>query len=188
MNEPYPGGRGGGHQPHPGGRRRRDRWPNNDWYRPRRGQERGSDPREVSGERGGEDHRRHGGHRRPELDQTTVDWAAVDQTTVDWAVVDPTAALEPRGRKKGRNLSLINLDWTLISRKWALIAGAALFLIDTFLMADGFTRPVAMVSRILLIFIWLLSLAAVVVLWLRGSSRFSIQNLFVRAKTKPHQR
>ena len=102
--------------------------------------------------------------------------------------MDQTAALDPRGRKAGRNWPLINLNWALISRNWALIAGMVFFLMDTFLMADGFARPVAMASRVLVIFIWLISLAAVALLWLRGSSKVSIQNPFVRAETRAHQR
>lgn len=151
MNEPYPGGPGGGYQSRRGGRRQPDRWPDDDWNRP----------------------------RRPELDQTTV-----DQMTA----VDQTAALDPRGRKAGRNWPPINVNWALISRNWALIGGMAFFLVDTFLMADGFARPVATASRVLVIFIWLISLAAVALLWLRGSAKFSIQNPFVRAETKAHQR
>jgi hypothetical protein len=181
MNESHSGGPGGGYQSRPGGRRQPDHWPDDDWNRLRPGQERGPDPREASGERG---RQRYAGHRRPELDQTTVD----QFTAVDRAVVDQTAALDPQGREAGRNRPLINLNWALISRNWALIGGLVFFLIDTFLMADGFARPVAMASRVLVTFIWLISLAAVALLWLRGSSRFSIQNPFVRAETGAHQR
>jgi hypothetical protein len=39
-------------------------------------------------------------------------------------------------------------------------------------MADGFARPVATGARVLVIFIWLISLAVVALLWLRGSSSF----------------
>ena len=66
-------------------------------------------------------------------------------------------------------------------RNWALIAGAVFFLIDTLLMADGFARPVAIGSRFLVIFIWLISLAAIALLWLRASPRFFRQSPLVRA-------
>ena len=58
-------------------------------------------------------------------------------------------------------------------RNWALVAGTVFFLADTVLMADGFTRPVATQSRVLVIFVWLISVAAAVLLWLRGSPKFS---------------
>lgn len=178
MQEPYPSGPGGGYQPHPGGGDQPDQldhWPIDDWFRPQLGQERGPDPREVSAERGRGGRHRHGGRRRPELDRTVA-----DRTVADRTVADQAAVLVPRVPKAGRDWPLINLNWALISRNWALIAGMVFFLIDTFLMADGFARPVAMASRVLVIFIWLISLAAVALLWLRGTSRFSIQNPFVR--------
>ena len=107
---------------------------------------------------------RRAGRRRPELELTTVD--------------QPIAVDRPS----------INVNWALISRNWALMAGLVFFLIDTFLMADGFARPVALASRVVVMFIWLVSVAAVGVLWLRGSSKFSIQNPFVRAETGTHRR
>jgi hypothetical protein len=107
---------------------------------------------------------RRAGRRRPELELTTVD--------------QPIAVDRPS----------INVNWALISRNWALMAGLVFFFIDTFLMADGFTRPVALASRVLVTFIWLVSVAAVAVLWLRGSSKFSIQNPLVRAETGTHRR
>jgi hypothetical protein len=120
---------------------------------------------------------------------TAVDaFTAVDRAAVDRAAVDRTAALAPQGRKAGLNWPPIDLNWAAIRRDWALIAGMVFFLIDTFLMVDGFASPVATLSRVLVIFIWLISLAAVALLWLRGSFKFSIQNPFVRAETKAHQR
>ena len=107
---------------------------------------------------------RRAGRRRPELELTTVD--------------QPIAVDRPS----------INVNWALISRNWALMAGLVFFLIDTFLMADGFARPVALASRVVVMFIWLVSVAAVGVLWLRGSSKFSIQNPLVRAETGTHRR
>ena len=107
---------------------------------------------------------RRAGRRRPELELTTVD--------------QPIAVDRPS----------INVNWALISRNWALMAGLVFFFIDTFLMADGFARPVALASRVVVMFIWLVSVAAVGVLWLRGSSKFSIQNPLVRAETGTHRR
>jgi uncharacterized membrane protein len=81
----------------------------------------------------------------------------------------------PQERKAGRN--------------WALIAGVVFFLIDTLLMTDGFARPVAIGSRVLVTFIWLISLAAVALLWLRASPRFFKQSRLVRAiraETRAH--
>jgi hypothetical protein len=163
MNEPYPGGPGGGYQSRPGGRRQPDHWPNDD-------------------DRAGR--YRHGGRRRPELELTTVD----QPIAVDRPVADQTAVLDSRGRPAGRSRPSINVNWALISRNWALRAGLVFFLIDTFLMADGFARPVALASRVLVTFIWLISVAAVGMLWLRSSSKFSIQNPFVRAETGTHRR
>ena len=233
MNEPYPGGAGGGYQPHPGGRRQPsqpdpwpdqpDPWPGDLSY----GQERGPDPHDVSGERGRRRHQRHGHRRQPDADETTVDQitaldrlAALDnqgpkagvnwvqrrhqprgngrrpeleQTTVDQIVADQvmagqTAVFTPHERKADLNWARISLDWARNSRNWTLIAGLVFFLFDTFLMADGFARPVAVASRVVVIFIWLISLIALALLWLRGSSKFSVQNPFVRAETGAHQR
>lgn len=73
----------------------------------------------------------------------------------------------PRQREAGRN--------------WALIVGAVFFLIDTLLTADGFARPVATGSRVLVVFVWLISLAAIALLWLRASPRFFKHSPVVRA-------
>ena len=177
MNEPYPGGPGGRRQPD-----RPDPRPFDAWYRPQDAQERELPPREVPAERGRGRHYR--GHRRPELDQTTVDQI----TALAPEVVDQPPLLAPEGRGAGLNWVPTNLSWALISQNWALMVGVAFFLIDTFLMADGFASPVAIASRVLVIFIWLISLVAVALLWLRGSSRFSIQNPFVRTKADAHRR
>jgi len=66
----------------------------------------------------------------------------------------------------------LNLQEHKAGRNWAQIAGTVFFLIDTLVMADGFARPVATGARVLVIFIWLISLAVVALLWLRGSSSF----------------
>jgi hypothetical protein len=128
-------------------------------------------------------HQPRGNGRRPDLDQTTV-----DQIVADQVMAGQTAVLVPRERKADLNWVRISRNWARDSRNWALIAGVVFFLFDTFLMADGFARPVAMASRVLMIFIWLISLSAIALLWLRGASRFSIQNPFVRAGTGAHQR
>jgi hypothetical protein len=112
----------------------------------------------------------------------------VDQITALAPEVDQPPLPAPQRRGAGLNWVPTNLSWALISRNWALMVGVAFFLIDTFLMADGFASPVAISSRVLVIFIWLISLVAVALLWLRGSSRFSIQNPFVRTKADAHRR
>lgn len=168
MNEPYPGGRR-----QPNHANQPNNWPDNDWFRQERLPERGPGPRDVATERGPGGHQRYGSHRRPELTQTTV-----DQLTV---------VHRPAARYSERRLP-VNLNSALISRNWALIAGLLFFLIDTIVMADGFTRPVGAASRLLVIFIWLASVVVVALLWLRGSSRFSIQNPFVRVETDAHER
>jgi hypothetical protein len=53
------------------------------------------------------------------------------------------------------------------SQRWAVIAGALFFLFDTVLMVIGFTRGVGTGSLVLIIFIWLVSLAVLGVLGLR---------------------
>jgi len=195
MNEPYPGGPSHGYQSHPGGRqpdrRQPDRRPDDDWRRPQRGQERWPQPGEVSGEPGQGGQQRHGRRRRPELDQTTVDQI----TVVDGAVAGQTEFLDLQEHRAGWSWRSINWNWSVISRNWAVIsrnpvlmAGLVLFLIDTFLMADGFASPVATTSRVMVVFIWLVSLAAFALLWLRGSSKFSLQNPFVRVETEAQQR
>lgn len=174
MNEPYPGGPSGGYQPYPGGRRQpsqpdeADHWLNDGWFRPQYDQERGPGPREVPGERGRGGRHRQGRRGRPELDQTGADRTGADQTGAD-----QTAIPDPQLRTAARN--------------WALVAGMVFFLVDTSVMADGFTRPVAMASRVLVILIWLISLAVVALLWLRGSPNFSVQHPF-RSGIRAHQR
>lgn len=195
MNEPYPGEPGGGYRPHPGRRPANqvdqpNNWPNNDWF----GREHGPDPRDASGEHGRGRHQRngdgfrvqrrhHGSRLRPESAQTTV-----DQIRADQVLAAPTAALASREREANLSPAQASLNWARNRRNWALIAGVLFFLVDTFLMVDGFTRPVAMASRMLVVFIWLVSLVAVGLLWLRGSSRFAIQSPLVRTETGSHQR
>jgi hypothetical protein len=151
MYEPFPGEP----EPYPDGSRQPDDWPYDDWFHPQRGQERASGPHDVAGEHGRGRRHRHGLRRRHTRTWTTA--------------LDPeaTAVDLHHERKAGRN--------------WALIAGAVFFLIDTLLMADGFARPVAIGSRVLVIFIWLISLAAIALLWLRASPRFFKQSPLVRA-------
>lgn len=163
MYEPYSGGRDG-YQPYPGGSRQPDQpdhWPDDEWFRPQRGQERGPSPHDIADERGRGRHHHHGDRRRPGPDRTTA--RDLQATVVD--------LLE---RKAGRN--------------WALIVGAVFFLVDTLLLADGFARPVGVGSRVLVIFIWLISLAAVALLWLRSSSMFFKSSLLIRAGARAHQR
>jgi hypothetical protein len=63
---------------------------------------------------------------------------------------------------------------------WVPVVGTVFFLIDTFLTADGFARPTDIGSRVLVIFIWLVSLAAVALLWLRAAPKFFEQGPLVR--------
>jgi hypothetical protein len=132
-------------------------------------------------------HQPHGNGRRPGLDQTTV-----DQIVADQVIAGQTAVFTPHETPHERGADLdwarSSLNWARDRRNWALIAGLVFFLFDTFLLADGFARPVAMSSRVLVIFIWLVSLFVIALLWLRGSSKFSVQNPFVRTGTGAHQR
>ena len=112
----------------------------------------------------------------------------MDQIRADQVVRAPTSVLGQQGREANLGWAHASLSWARDSRNWALIAGLVFFLFDTFLTADGFARPVSTTSRVLVIFIWLISLAAVGLLWLRGASKFSIQNPFVRGETRAHQR
>lgn len=111
-----------------------------------------------------------------------------------WPSDDDRAGRYRRAGRRRPELELTTVDQPIavdrpsINVNWALMAGLVFFFIDTFLMADGFTRPVALASRVLVMFIWLVSVAAVAVLWLRGSSKFSIQNPLVRAETGTHRR
>jgi hypothetical protein len=91
-------------------------------------------------------------------------------------------------REENLSWAQTSRNWARDSRNWALIVGLVFFLVDTLFMADGFTSPVSVGSRVLVIFIWLVSLAVVGVLYLRGPAKFSIQNPFVRADTGAHQR
>lgn len=75
----------------------------------------------------------------------------------------------------------LNLQEHKAGRNWAQIAGTVFFLIDTLVMADGFARPVATGARVLVIFIWLISLAVVALLWLRGSSSF-LKSAFLKLR------
>lgn len=59
-----------------------------------------------------------------------------------------------------------------VGRNWAVITGTVFFVIDTLVMANGFARPVGTGSRVLVIVIWLIALTAIVLLWLRASSKF----------------
>jgi hypothetical protein len=162
MYEPAPGEPGGGYEPYPDGSRQPDAWPYYDWFRPQRGQERGSGPDDVAGEHSRKRRHRHGVHRR---------------LAPAW-----TMALDPEATAPDPEATAVDLAHERkAGRYWALIAGAVFFLIDTLLMADGFARPVAIGSRVLVIFIWLISLAAIALLWLRASPRFFKQNPLVRA-------
>jgi hypothetical protein len=57
-------------------------------------------------------------------------------------------------------------------RNWARITGTVFFGIDTILQILGLAQPGAAGSRVLGLIIWLVGLAAVVLLWRRSSSAF----------------
>lgn len=78
----------------------------------------------------------------------------------------------------------LNLQEHKAGRNWAHIVGTVFFLIDTLVMADSFARPVGAGSRVLVIFIWLISLTVVALLWLRSSSSFLESTLVKSALLK----
>lgn len=164
MHESQPGGPGGGYLPQHGRTGQPDqpaRQPGDDWFRPQRGQPCEPSPRDLPAVYGG----RHNlpVNRPLNLPVNRPLNLPLDRPRFNPLLrvtsVDPVALMVREELKPGRN--------------WALIVGTVFFLADTVLMAEGFTRPVAMASRVLVIFIWLISVAAAVLLWLRGSRRFS---------------
>jgi hypothetical protein len=203
MNEPYPGGPGGGNRPYPGGRRQLDQPDlfrrDDDQYRPQHGQQRGPEPRNGADEPGRGRHHRDDDSRRPDPDWTP-DWNP-DRTQgrtlgrTPGRIPDRTSGRTP-GRTKALALRATSLDLNATSvdlpavvtdlperragRNWTLIAGAAFFLLDTVLMVDGFFQPAAVGSRVLVIFIWLISLAAIALLWLRISPASFQRNPLIR--------
>jgi len=172
MHESQPGGPGGEFQPYPGRAgqpgqpdQRPDQRPGDDWFRPPRGQPREPGPRDLPAVYGG----RHNlpANRPPNLPANRPPNLPVSRPLdrprfnpfLRVTSVDLMALTVLEERKPGRN--------------WALVVGTVFFLADTILMAEGFTRPVATEGRVLVIFIWLISVAAVLLLWLRGSAKFS---------------
>lgn len=163
MREPNPDGRGGGS-------RQPDNQHDDDWFIPQGGMQRGPDPRDVAGELGHGRHHHNESRRRLNVDRTRALFLRTTSVDLRATSLDlKVAPMEPlelqglQGRKAGRN--------------WVPIAGTALFLVDTIFMADGFASPVSIGSRLLVIFIWLVSLAVVAVLWLRASPRLFEQAL-----------
>jgi hypothetical protein len=165
MHEPYPDGPGDGDQANPRGGRQPDYRRRDEWFRPQRGEEREPGRRDVAGERDRGRHGRQGERRRPapnrtralNLQATSLD---LNATSVDLPAIAPEL-LEPPRLAEGK-----------AGRKWVPIAGSVLFLIDTIVMADGFAQPVSIGSRMLVIFIWLVSVVAIAALWLRASPRW----------------
>ena len=168
MHESQPGGPGGDYRPH-GRAGQPDQQPGDDWFRPERGQPREPGPRDLPAVYGGR-------HDRPVSRPPNLPVSRPLNLPVNRSLnrpldrprfnpflrvtsVDLMALTVREERKRGRN--------------WALVAGTVFFLADTVLMADGFTRPVATQSRVLVVFVWLISVAAAVLLWLRGSPKFS---------------
>lgn len=210
MHDPYPGG---SRQPVQPDRYWRDGnepadWRDGEWFRPQPDQERGPAP----GERGrGGRHQRHGGRRRPDPDQTKVlepqsralESRPQPPVPRPQALVVRPQTLEPRSRvlmpRFTLDLRATAVDLPALAtgfrerkvgRNSVLIAGTVFFLIDTLLMADGFAKPEAIGSRVLVIFIWLVSLGAVALLWLRAAPRQSalVRALWARLRTAPRRR
>lgn len=162
MHEPYPDGPGEGQQANPGDGRQPDYRRDDDWFVPQRVQEPEPGRLGVTGERDRGRHHRQGERRRPAANRTralNVQATSVDlnATSVDLPAIAPEL-LEPPEFPGGKT-----------GRKWVPVAGSVLFLIDTVVMADGFAQPVSIGSKLLVIFIWLVSVAAIGALWLRAS-------------------
>lgn len=170
MHESHPGGPGGDYRPQhrragqpdqPDQPQQPEQQPGDDWFRPQRGQPREPGPRDLPAVYGG---RRSLPVSRPlSLPVSRPPDRPLDRPRFSPLLrvtsVDLVALMVHEERKPGLN--------------WALIVGTAFFLADTMLMAEGFTRPVPAASRVLVIFVWLISVAAAVLLWLRGSAKFS---------------
>jgi hypothetical protein len=180
MHESQPGGPGDYRPQHgragqPDQSGQPDRQPFDDWFRPQRGQPREPGPRAP-------------GPREPApLEPTRLDLPAVYGGRHNLPASRPRnlpvnrppnlPVNRPRFSPFLRVTSVDLLALTVLeerkpARNWALV-GTVFFLADTVLMAEGFTRPVATQARVVVIFIWLISVAAAVVLWLRGSAKFS---------------
>ena len=165
MHESQPGGPGGDYRPQHGRAGQPDQRPGDDWFRPERGQPREPGPRDLPAVYGG--HHNLPANRPLNLPANRPLNLPVNRPLdrprfnpfLRVTSVDLTALTVREERNRGRN--------------WALVAGTVFFLADTILMADGFTRPVATQSRVLVIFVWLISAAAAVLLWMRGSAKFS---------------
>jgi hypothetical protein len=164
MHESQPGGPGGDYRPQHGRAGQPDQpdqQPGGDWFRPQRGQSREPGPRDLPAVYGGR--RNLPASRSLGLPASRPVSRPVDRPRfhpfLRVTSVDLMALTVREERKPGRN--------------WALIVGTVFFLADTVLMAEGFTRPMATQARVLVIFIWLISVAAAVLLWLRGSPKFS---------------
>jgi hypothetical protein len=197
MHEFQPGGPGGDYRPQHGraGQPEQpdqlDQRPGDDWFRPQRGQPREPGPREP-GPRdlpAVYDGPRNLPASRP------VNLPASRPLNLPVSRPADRPRFHPFLRVTSVDLMALNVhEECKPGGNWALIAGTVFFLADTILMADGFTRPVPMGSRVLVIFIWLVSVAVVALLWLRGSPRFS--GLFkqrplagvTRARTGSHSR
>jgi hypothetical protein len=164
MHESQPGGPGGDYRPQHGRTGQPDQWPD-DWFRPQRGQPREPGPRDLPAVYGGR-------HNLP---------ASRPRNLPASRPLNLPASRPPDRPRFSPFLRVTSVDLLALTvheeRKpggnWALVAGTVFFLADTVLMAEGFTRPVATGARVLVIFIWLVSVAAVVLLWLRGSAKFS---------------
>jgi len=188
MNQSYPGGPGDRYQPNPGrggqpdqrpdddwpDRRPDDDWPdqrpNDNWFRPQHGQQRDPGTRDVA-------------IRRPDPRDMAISRSdprdvATGRRHGDVDLPRFVPRFDPRLRATSVDLAATVLDRTVLKvgkpgRTWALILGTVFFLVDTLFMAEGFARPIAIGSRVLVIFIWLVSVAAAALLWLRSSPKFA---------------
>jgi hypothetical protein len=181
MHESQPGGPGGEFRPQhgragqpgqPGQPDQPDQpgqRPGDDWFRPQRSQPREPGPRDLPAVYGGR-------HNLPANRPLSLPANRTLSLPVSRPLDRPLD--RPRFNPFLRVTSVDLMALTVYEerkpgRNWALIVGTVFFLADTALMAEGFTRPVATASRVLVIFVWLISVAAAALLWLRGSARFS---------------
>ena len=185
MHESQPGGPGGDYRPQHGRAGQPDqpgKQPGDDWFRPPRGQSRESAPREPAPrEPGSRDLPAvYGGRHLPASRPLNLPVSRPPNLPANRPFNLP--ANRPLDRPRfSPFLRVTSVDLLALTvheertpgRSLALGAGTVFFLADTALMAAGFTRPVATASRVVVIFVWLISVVAVVLLWLRGSAKFS---------------
>jgi len=176
MHESQPGGPGGDYRPQHGRAGQPDQpdqRPGDDWFRPQRGQPREPGPRDLPAVYGGR-------HNLPASRPPSLPASRPPSLPASRPLGLP--ARRPLDRPRFHPfLRVTSVDLMALTvreerkpgRNWALIVGTLFFLADTVLMGDGFTRPATTGARVMVIFVWLISVAAAVLLWLRGSAKFS---------------